>query len=384
MVRDFFEEKRDWSAYKDLILEYYLDPYIAKVAHLRKPILIVDCCAGRGKFADGKPGSPLIIAEAIKKWRSKDVNVNGLYIEDDAGNYGALRQNLAIADPEANIQLGKFEDFVQLLAQRASSETTFMYIDPYTVKGLIFEKMKMVFAQIHLSGASVEVLMNFNVGTFMRWALAALKRIEDLPDAESELNFDYMADDPNESVEISTLNNIAGGDYWLRIAEDKSISFEQKLAEFASQYRKKLSSVFQFVCTYDVKSKYEHKVPKYLLVYGTRHPDGMELMSDGMCKAKKEFLGRQFNNVGQLFNMIPEKEDIDTDELRSWLRTIMAESPSLTRKALRLKALPQCFCRFTSSDVNRAIAELLKSGKLFSSTGKTRISDEVKISSAPF
>ena len=96
----------------------------------------------------------------------------------------------------------------------------------------------------------------------------------------------------------------------------------------------------------------------------------MELMSDGMCTAKKEFLGSQLNNSGQLFNMIPEEEAVNLGELRSWLRDIMAESTVITRKKLRLKALPKCFCRFTSGDVNRAVGDLLKNGKLFSSTGK--------------
>ena len=49
-VRNIFKEKRPWSKYKDFILDYYLTPYIAKVKNLRRPILIIDCCAGPGKI----------------------------------------------------------------------------------------------------------------------------------------------------------------------------------------------------------------------------------------------------------------------------------------------------------------------------------------------
>ena len=41
--------------YKDFILNYYLEPYIPKVNTLKKPILIIDCFAGRGSFDDGQP-----------------------------------------------------------------------------------------------------------------------------------------------------------------------------------------------------------------------------------------------------------------------------------------------------------------------------------------
>ena len=52
-MSDFFDAKRDWSRYKDFILGYYLEPYIPKVNTLGKPILVVDCFAGRGEFGDG-------------------------------------------------------------------------------------------------------------------------------------------------------------------------------------------------------------------------------------------------------------------------------------------------------------------------------------------
>ena len=80
MTQDFFKAKRPWSKYKDFILGYYLEPYIPKVATLKKPILVVDCFAGCGRFGDGEPGSPLIIAPIIKKWRDKGVpQLTGLF-----------------------------------------------------------------------------------------------------------------------------------------------------------------------------------------------------------------------------------------------------------------------------------------------------------------
>lgn len=61
----FFKEKRAWSRIKDEVLKAYLVPYLAKVARTRRPIIVADCFAGKGRFDNGEPGSPLIITDAI-------------------------------------------------------------------------------------------------------------------------------------------------------------------------------------------------------------------------------------------------------------------------------------------------------------------------------
>ena len=62
---------------------------------LKRPILVVDCFAGRGEFGDGQPGSPVIIASAIEKWRAKGVPIRGLFIEADPDNHRHLAAVLA-------------------------------------------------------------------------------------------------------------------------------------------------------------------------------------------------------------------------------------------------------------------------------------------------
>ena len=62
---DFFKEKKPWSEVKDQLLGCYFKPYVQKILHTRKPLEYVDCFAGKGKFDDGKPGSPLIALELI-------------------------------------------------------------------------------------------------------------------------------------------------------------------------------------------------------------------------------------------------------------------------------------------------------------------------------
>src|SRR5262249_9287456 len=208
VAQDFFKAKRSWSKYKDFILNYYLEPYIPKVATLKRPIVILDCFAGCGRFGDGEPGSPLIIADAIQRWRAKGVRITGEFIEANRANYRVLCSTLAPFTEFAACRHGTFEDHLTEIERRARDHTVFLYLDPYTVKSLVYRQMKRVYDHIRNSSASVEVLMNFNVATLMRWALALLKKQADLPEEATSSEADYQADDPTELLERATLDEI--------------------------------------------------------------------------------------------------------------------------------------------------------------------------------
>lgn len=64
---DFFVEKKAWSVVNDELLGCYFMPYLSKILHTYRPLVYVDCFAGKGKFDDGNPGSPLIALEVINK-----------------------------------------------------------------------------------------------------------------------------------------------------------------------------------------------------------------------------------------------------------------------------------------------------------------------------
>lgn len=382
MDSSFFHAKRPWSRYKDFLLRSYLEPYIPKVARLNRPIVIVDCFAGPGKFGDGEVGSPLIIADAIRRWREKNTQITGQFIEADSDNFEALQEALSEHGDYCTASLGSFDETLPLIERRAKQNTVFLYVDPYSVKGLVFDRMKTVYDQIRSSSSSVEVLMNFNVAIFMRWALAALKRSNEMPDEEA---VESMADDPNESVEHRTLSEIAGGEYWAEIASNDELSFIEKLQAFLAEYSERMLGSFRFVCTFWVKAKYHHQVPKYVLIFATRHPDGLRLMNDFMCEARRDFVAAHVpQNV--LFDLTPEEEIVEPQELIDGIVAVVGESKKhLTRPEVRLSLLLRgFFARLTQSEINKAIGEMLKEGRLYSSTGKARINDTVQLSDNPF
>ena len=165
----------------------------------------------------------------------------------------------------------------------------------------------------------------------MRWGLAALKRHADIPADMDDQDADYQADDPCENVEMATLDGIAGGAWWRGIATDSGKPFVERLTQFTSEYRKQMLSSFRFIASHEIKSKYEHQVPKYVLIFATRHPDGVFLMNDGMCKARRDFLGKQFSK-GFLFDFTPEKEVVDLEQLCNSIEALAREKGNLTEK----------------------------------------------------
>lgn len=384
MADDFFAKKRPWSKYKDLILGYYLEPYIPKVVKLRKPVLIVDCFAGRGRFDDGEQGSPLIIANAIQRWSEKfpAAAIRGLFVEAVPENFEQLTANLAPFGEIVTLRHGRFEEHLPYVARLAAQNTVFLYVDPYNLKGLCFDEMRHVYEQIRKASSSVELLLNLNAVDFMRWALAAVQRIDDWLVSRGFVEFEGF-EDLYTSAEPRELSAIAGGDYWRAIANDESTEFPEKVVAFSDRYEQLLRRSFQHVCSYPVKERYAHKIPKYMLVYGTRHADGLELMNNAMCTAREEFLRIEFQE-GRFLDMTPEVEIPNLDELDRELIEQVATRRTMTRKELRLAILPQWLGKLKTGDIDRRIGELLKTNRLYSSTGRPRINDTVQLRTQPF
>ena len=247
--------------------------------------------------------------------------------------------------------------------------------------------MERVYQQIQKAKASVEVLINFNASVFMRWALAAMKRrgvaeISDAPVEEDDESFG--ADQPEDSVEIAELNAIAGGDFWQPIALDTNTTFTDKLESLVEGYSKRMGQSFKWICWYGIKAKYHHKVPKYYLIFATRSDDGIELMNDAMCTARREFVKVEFPKDEALFDLTPSSETVDLAALCDRLMELAKNREVFTRRWLRLEALKHLFGRYSTSDYTAAVTALLKSGRLYSKSGRARINDVEPLSSRPF
>ncbi len=292
---DFFTKKREWSALKDRILDYYLTPYLRKILSTGYPTRIADCFAGKGMFGDGSEGSPLIIARHIDQETKRDpsVDLKGIFIERQFAS--DLRRNLSPYGELCVVLEGDFEDrFKHFISMRTDRDRNyFFYVDPYGIKSLSFAYFKSV---KELGFRSTEVLINLNTTGFLREGLRLLKVTREVPDWACDL--DYEVDRKNTPTHMT---EVAGGDYWqgiLHMYQDSRIDFHQAEQLLTESYRRKLSEVFRYVVDVPIKER-SHHMPKYRLIFASDHQHGLLLMADEMHKAWRVLLNSETG--GQLY-----------------------------------------------------------------------------------
>ncbi|TWT42184.1 hypothetical protein RAS1_33140 [Phycisphaerae bacterium RAS1] len=363
----FFAFKKPWSRRKDTILAYYLEPYLAKVRRLGRPVLLVDGFAGPGKYGDGETGSPSIMCEKARsamEVAGPTVEVWG--IERDAALHRSLESNLSEFHFFKALS-GAFDDYVARIRGKAKTHTTFVYVDPFSASAIDLNRLTQLAAPIAETKASVELLLNFNTPIFVRCALAALKRHVPPPVAgEEDVGESYEPGDSGDSpVDLDGLDQITGGNWW-RDAMSERLSFGEKIDQVVAGIERQLRQRFAEMCWVGIKAKQEHPIPKYHMFFGSRHPDALELMNDAMVKAR----GASDFEVDMFASQ--EIDPLIIGLAARWL----------PRRELMLGVVRRAFCRCFWKDIRGRIEVLLKQGQLVSESGKKRINDETRVKQA--
>ena len=117
---------------------------------------------------------------------------------------------------------------------------------------------------------------------------------------------DDQSDDEYELDEANTIelmNNIAHGEYWQSIIHDKKNNkIDMLKAEelFINKYTWQIKNLFTYVVNIPIRLKSEN-VPKYRLIFGSNHQDGMILMADNMSRTWKDLKNVQRGGQKALF-----------------------------------------------------------------------------------
>ncbi len=364
-VYDFFREKRDWSKYKDLILDYYLTPYLQKVKQIGKPILVVDCFAGPGRFDDGQPGSPLIIARHLSELQKAGHKVAGFFVEAKKPLYDRLEQNLSDLDISAKACFGSFRDYIGEISHLAGTHTVFVYLDPFRPKHLLFNDLQTVYDQLR-SGQSVETLINFMSTSFLRAVRGFRRKVM----RAGSIQKDHRL--------VLRWNEIAGGPYWQRIAFDPGLSADERADKLADGYASMLSRWFKWTLIYPIREKLEHSWPKYHLIFGSRYPDAVELMNGAMVKARRELIKKDCVD-GYLFPIEPEKEMIILEEIQRAVIETIHNVGKTTWANLRVRVTIANPAKYKESEFNDAIKRSIREGKLGSDCPGTKIEPKASV-----
>ena len=353
-----------------------MTPYLAKVANLRAPIFIVDAFAGPGKFGDGEPGSPLIICQSIQKALSKGISVpvSALCIEAEEELFSEL--NILIEQfPFAETRYGKFGDCIEEIQEKARSHSVFLYVDPWTVEGLDWEGMDRVFQHLSVSNMSIEILLNFNSPSFVRRGLATLNLV--IPESNPEIEDTEDIDAPMITPpSIEQLNKVVGGEWWQNIVRS-SVGFPEKVQNVTNGVCNLLSERFREVCQHAIKALPHHGVPKYYLIFGSRHPDALILMNDEMVKSLQTLADLAKPKDPTFFEMRSTELVPDIEKLAPII--LKHASQPAERGVVILNVIRECFGCFARKEIRGCIEQLLNNGKIRSETGKIRINDQVKI-----
>ena len=286
--KDFFSEKKDWSTIKDSLLLGYLPEYFSKVLFTNKPILYIDCFAGKGKFEDGQDGSPrfalLARRRALIQSHASFKKIDTIFIE---ANYSTeLKRNISDFEIDGNIAVldGKYEEEIENILNTSHGKNIFLYIDPYGVKSLSFS-----FFEKLAKEDKVEFLLNFNSFGFLRAGLSALHI--------TGINFTFYDEEELNSIEpiysfentsdlAARLDDVAGGDYWRDIVIDfKNEKMDSYQAEklFTQKYIEQLQKLFRYVLNMPIKLKSSFQ-PKYRMIHVSNHEDGCYLMAENISR----------------------------------------------------------------------------------------------------
>lgn len=339
--RDFFRQKKIWSEVKDELLGCYLVPYFNKMMSMSNPILYVDCFAGKGKFDDGKNGSPLTASDSLDRSiaQYRTAHPYGEFMPQVYMQFIELNHAKDLVANLANQPIGrceifegKFEDNIIPLLQKAIKRyrnlNVFLYVDPYGVKVLnaaLFDSLPIAFS-------TAELLINLNSFGFIREACRVMKVT--FREREDEIFSDIEEYDSSVMDSIAELNAIAGGDYWHPIITDYSkgtIDCYQAEKAFSMQYKLRLRQKYNYVLDMPIRLK-AGQHPKYRLVHATNHPDGCTLMADNIAK-RTDRLVIEIQSGGQL-SLIPqtaENEMIDDNVLEEKVRGLLSTTTGFTR-----------------------------------------------------
>lgn len=317
----------------------------------------------------------MIICQTISGQLSRlPVVAQALLIERDEELFTRLT-NLTSQFSFAEVRLGAFADYVDEIQSRAKNSSVFLYLDPYTVEGLVWSGLESIFQHLHVSRMSIEVLLNFNAQSFVRRGLAALRM--HVPDLDSQIEDAEEIDAAIVSApSVDRLNAVVGGPWWQERLRNVR-GYPKQVQAIVDGVCVRLRELFRYVCQHPIKALPNQAIPKYYLVFASRHPDALVLMNDEMAKSREVLADLAKPLTPTLFET--RNTDLIPDVSRIPNLVLKHTDVPIPRGEVIVKVVEECFCQYRVKEIRGAIENLLRAKKLKSETGKTRINDRVKI-----
>ena len=351
-IHPFFKEKREWSKVKDKIVGDYITCYLKTIQRRGRPIIIVDAFSGPGSFGDTLEGSPLIICRAIDEAPKRGVGIACLFSDSHPPHRVALEKCLAgyIRKGIAEKPLSDFSEALSRALEVGKASTLFFYLDPYGIRELEFETIKLICERD--TSQSTEALINFNFKTFMRmsgnWSYN---------DSASEVARKV------KEAKVETVSRVMDGDYWVGIVTNPKLDKIERENAVVGAYMERVRQFFRYTYSIPVTELDDSgsAVPvddlaKYHLIFGTRSPRAVVYMNDVALNALDPYFN-QFKH-GLLFDLTPPRyEPCPLEEVKGSIVETVKGQP-MTRPQIYEAVIPRYFMQRRKKDYRAIINKL--------------------------
>jgi three-Cys-motif partner protein len=390
---EFFDNPRDWSRYKNIILDYYLKPYLAKVKEIGRPIVVVDLFAGRGRFKSGDVGSPIIIAERLKPHVERGVSAQLVCIEKSVELSTHLEREMA---PYRFAQVWKDDcfDCIDRIVSLSRNATVFLYVDPFEASQLRMDDLAKIYQLIQRG--SVEVLEVFMAWSVLRHARQVLaleaggldglmsdKLIRDSPPDDrlfwAEALYSRKETVALRAVDTSRkqLNAVAGGVYWEEIARSMK-NFDDGLPKLIAKYRERLSQWFNLTAAVPIYADEYGVLPKYWMVFGSRYRPALDLINDAACSARRS-QQIAWKTEESLFAGVAVDTSTSPEVVLAEVRQRIRSVDRIRWDEFRWKLQQSQIGRFKQSEIDKAIRELVERHEVLWHRGASAEEDESEL-----
>lgn len=331
-------------------------PYIEKILTTRRHLVIIDCFAGKGRFNDGNTGSPIIIAKHIRSVLASDKqtkDIRGLFIES---NYAKELETNLRGYENCEVLPGTFEENIDKILALNSRCNLFLYVDPYGIKCLDFQQFERIKAKNFFS---LEMLLNFNSFGFLREGCRLLKLNYESLFSDDQSGDEYELDEANTK---ERMNNIAHGEYWQSIIDDYNndkIGMFRAEELFLNEYVKQIKNLFTYVVNIPIRLE-SGNIPKYRLIFGSNHQEGMILMADNMSRIWKELKKIQRGGQKVLFECeFPDSSIQPGFDLKEGILNVLKEHKKpLLFQELLVKLIEKYGIAFSKKEYEDKIKEM--------------------------
>jgi three-Cys-motif partner protein len=266
----YWDEQNLPSVFKHTLLDRYVPQYAGMTGSrsTEKRVVFLDGYAGRGRYANGTPGSAeRIMKIAARQFATVDLAWTCYFVEQDDESAAALRRIVAeyVANGvDAHAHHGDVEDVLEQVLTAALGSPLFLFLDPTGI-GLPYDVLVRLLKEKRRDvWPPTEVLLNFS--------LEAVRRIGG-----------HVRSSHGNERTMRRLDVAVNGDWWRHMfasgVSDEAV--ERVVTRFTSDLSR---DTHTHVVSVPVSRAPKHK-PLYRLVFGTRSDHGLWAFGDSVARA---------------------------------------------------------------------------------------------------